>query len=512
MLQVNEMKPSQWIKKYSDSRLHKMLNTFIQEFSDDLPVSILRVPARINLKGVHIEHRGGYVNYMAINKEAWFICQKRQDDKVLLRNTNPLFESCTFTLSDELPEDQRGNWIQYIQSIELVRGHWSNYIKGGILKLQDHFAEAPLHGMNLLVDSEIPMGGGLSSSSSLVVGTVLCGLQVNGLSLDDNDLAELCGMGEWYVGTRGGAGDHAAMIFSKKDSVLHAQFFPFTYTRVPFPQGYKVVMCNSMVKAVKSKDARNTFNSKVATYQVALLLIKQKFPETARQVHHLRDLLLRDDVWLYRMLLELPHRITRQELIQILPQEKEDLESIYSSHDEPEGGYEVRKVCLFGLAECSRGEVCAEFLKSGEIDKFGRLMYLSHDGDRVTQHTPDGKILPWKYDLTDEQLVKLTSEVMRGEPDARLYLQPGGYGCSCEELDLIVDLAKTVPGVMGAGLTGAGLGGCVLVLVKEDSAENLIDVLNKNYYYKKDLPSGCEICTSVDGASFFTTNNPNQED
>jgi N-acetylgalactosamine kinase len=487
-----------------NQRYLNALDTFAKYYTTESPVALLRVPARINLKGVHIEHRGGFVNYMAIDKEALFIIQKRFDDKVVLRNTQPQYDPDEFFISEELPPSKRNNWLAYIQEVRLRPGFWTNYIKGGILRLQDSFADIQLKGMNILVDSIIPTGSGLSSSSSLVVGAVLAAMSLNQLSLSDNDLVELCGTGEWYVGTRGGAGDHSAMIFSAKDSILHTQFFPFHYERVPFPKGYSVVFCNSMVKAVKTLNAKNKFNEKVATYQIGLLLLKSLYPDKAGQFVYFRDVLKEKEGWIYSALKQLPSRISRNELLHRLPQYQKELESIFKSHEEPEGLYQVRNVCLFGWAECSRGEICVDFLKSGEINKFGELMYISHNGDRIASFNPQGHKTPWHYEVSDELLDQLIELSAQKDPNGRLYRQPGAYSCSCEELDYLVDTASQVPGVIGAGLTGAGLGGCVLVLVKKENAETLIETLKEKYYDKKGLPSGCEICQSVDGASFYT--------
>lgn len=494
-----------WRDRYRDNpRYLKAIDAFIHHYGVKAPVALLRVPARINLKGVHIEHRGGFVNYMAIDKEALFIIQKRFDDKVLMRNSEPQYEPDEFSISDELPPSKRNNWLSYIQETKLRPGYWTNYIKGGILKLQDSFPETHLKGMNILVDSVIPMGSGLSSSSSLVVGSILAAMKLNDLELTDNDLVELCGTGEWYVGTRGGAGDHSAMIFSAKDSILHTRFFPFHYERVPFPKGYRVVFCNSMVKAVKTMNAKNKFNEKVATYQIGLLLLKNLYPDKADKFPYFRDVLNEDETWIYKALKQLPARISRNELFQRLPQYQTELETIFKSHVEPQDHYQVRNVCLFGWSECSRGELCVDFLKSGEIEKFGELMFTSHDGDRVVSYNSKGKKTPWIYEVTDAMLDNLISMSVQGTPSSRLYRQPGAYACSCEELDYLVDTARRVPGVLGAGLTGAGLGGCVLVLVEENKADLLIETLKQNYYDKRGLPLGCEICHSVDGASFLT--------
>ena len=446
----NEFKMiAEWKNTVQEPRFLHLLNEFEKWYSPEHPVYLLRVPARINLKGVHIEHRGGFVNYMAVDKEAIFIVQPRTDDKVIVRNVNPHYSPVEFSISRELPLEKRGHWLNYIQSIQIQQGHWGNYIKGGVLVLQDYHKDLPLKGMNILVDSSIPMGSGLSSSSSLVVGSILSTIKINQLHLSDNALVELCGKGEWYVGTRGGAGDHAAMIFCKKDHILHARFFPFVYQRVPFPKGYSVLMCNTLVKAVKSQSARNKFNEKVATYQIALLLIRHYFPEAAAQFVHLRDVLLESDRWIYQMLKQLPVKINRAELIALIPSFESELTQIFKSHDEPPDGYQGRNVCLFGLAECRRGEVCVDFLKAGDIRAFGELMYISHNGDRIVSFDEHDRKTPWSYQLTDAVLDNLIQGAEANKASALLYRQPGGYACSCEELDYLVDTVSRIPGVVG---------------------------------------------------------------
>jgi galactokinase len=78
-----------------------------------------------------------------------------------------------------------------------------------------------------------------------------------------------------------------------------------------------------------------------------------------------------------------------------------------------------------------------------------------------------------------------------------LHLQPGGYGCSSPELDEMVDIARSVLGVLGAGLTGAGFGGCIRILVARDSVPALLDALKTRYYDPRDLPLVAEVVQSV---------------
>lgn len=55
------------------------------------------------------------------------------------------------------------------------------------------------------------------------------------------------------------------------------------------------------------------------------------------------------------------------------------------------------------------------------------------------------------------------------------------YEVSCEELDIAVELATSVPGVLGARMIGAGFGGSVLALVREEAVEALEATLATEY-------------------------------
>jgi galactokinase len=52
-------------------------------------------------------------------------------------------------------------------------------------------------------------------------------------------------------------------------------------------------------------------------------------------------------------------------------------------------------------------------------------------------------------------------------------------------------------------LSGGGLGGCVLVVVKEEAVGDLIETVKRGYYAPKGLPLGTVVCSSVEGAGAF---------
>lgn len=81
-------------------------------------------------------------------------------------------------------------------------------------------------------------------------------------------------------------------------------------------------------------------------------------------------------------------------------------------------------------------------LKAGDIESFGKLMNQSH------------------ISLRDD------------------------YDVSCEEIDILVDLAWKIPGVLGSRITGGGFGGCTVSIVKDEAIDTFIETIGKTYLEK----------------------------
>ena len=58
------------------------------------------------------------------------------------------------------------------------------------------------------------------------------------------------------------------------------------------------------------------------------------------------------------------------------------------------------------------------------------------------------------------------------------------YEVSCEEIDILVDLAWSVPGVIGSRITGGGFGGCTVSIVENDAVDTFIKVVGEAYEQK----------------------------
>lgn len=74
------------------------------------------------------------------------------------------------------------------------------------------------------------------------------------------------------------------------------------------------------------------------------------------------------------------------------------------------------------------------------------------------------------------------------------------FQASCPEVDRLVEIAHTLPGCIGARITGGGFGGCTVNVVEADQAEAFADQLRQRYLDATGIRSDVFICKAVDGA------------
>ena len=493
----------------------KLLDSAGETFAADAPVALFRSPGRLNVMGRHVDHQGGNCNLMTIGYETLLLAHPRDDGRVTIRHTDPEhFKPCDFSIAELVSDLPWDDWQSLVNSPKLagmIREYgvdWTSYIQAAILRLQKKFSNRPLRGMDLVVTGNIPMAAGLSSSSSLVVGAAEAAVAVSGLDTFPAQLVTLCGEGEWFVGTRGGSADHAAVKLGSRGSVVKVRFFDFAVEEVvPFPEEYAMVVCDSGIKARKSTNAKDQFNHRISCYRAGFELIRRCCPQYRGVLKHLRDVNVRtlqvSPAQIYRILLMLPESATRGELEKMLPDT--DLDKLFAAHRPPaDGRYPIRGVVMFGLAECERSAAYADALKRGDIAQIGELMKISHNGDRVTTYDADWRPAPYAAPVDNAAMLNLLGDLESGDPErvirAQLIRQPGGYGCSLPEIDLMVDIACRTPGVAGAQLAGAGLGGCMMVLVRKDAVGQLVENLKQRYYAPRDLADRILVCRPIAGA------------
>lgn len=449
-------------------RYLELIDHFIEKYGDR-KVILTRAPGRVNLMGRHVDHRGGGINVMAIDRDTLLAVAPREDGEIRLTNVDAGYPDRRFSVSDAEQSKKYEKWIDYLDAPETVealrncKGDWANYVKSAVFRAQfetDH----PLCGMDIAASGNIPVASGLSSSSSVVVAAMEAVAELNCLNITEKHFIDLCGEGEWFVGSRGGAGDHAAMKCCQANHIIHLNFKPFSVGEsAVLPEKYAVIVANSMLQAKKSEGSKDIYNAKVTAYELAFMILKKMYPTC--DLREFRDLAkIRPYSEIYRMLRSVPETMTRGGIKALLPEYRPEIERIFSSHADP-GVYQLRGVALFGISECVRSERFMELLNGKKYEALGELMKISHDGDRIRE-----------ISLSDDVLDRLAEE------NADIALQCGAYGCSTEQIDELCDLLNTADGVLGSELVGAGLGGCVVALAEKEKAEQIIEKLDRMYY------------------------------
>jgi len=491
-----------------------VLNKHIEKYGDN-PVVIVRAPGRINLMGRHVEHRGGNINAISIHKETIMVASLRDDDKVYISNVSDRFDDFEFSISEEKSLCYCNDWLDYIESdavkerVAQNRGHWVNYVKAAVLRFGLETGKE-IRGMNIMCLGTIPVAGGVSSSSSIVVATAELVCNVNDFDFELSKFINLCGQAEWYVGSRGGAGDHAAIKCGVLDSISPIAFEPIKFLgSIGIPEGYSIIVANSFIEAKKSEGAKDKFNQMVAAYEFGVMMIKKNYPEYAEKIKHLRDInpetLGVSEKKIYEMLLSIPLFIKPEELFNEINEEFHGkVNAILKTHKAPEC-YNLRSAVLYGIAECERSRMCSVLLKTGKIDDFAEIMNISHDGDRVSKLV-DGKIMDYDYYVTDEQLVELIKKCDKGKDYTRLYKQPGGYGCSTKEIDILIDKLLGQKGVLSAQISGAGLGGCIMIVCEKANEIEILNYLKTEYYEPNGFINGALIVRPITGSMCLKNN------
>ncbi len=485
------------------------LHAYLERHGDD-EVLVARAPGRVNVMGRHIDHQGGTCNLIAIDRDIVLVVGGRADRRVLMHNADAAqFPDADFCLNELVEPIGDMAWAEFVDT-EAARavarqwaGNWSLYVRAALARVQARFPDRHLRGMNIAAAGDIPVAAGLSSSSALVVATAEAAMALNGLTVEPAEFVEMCGEGEWYVGTRGGAADHAAMKFARTGRVVRLGFLPFKMLdTAPFPPEHLLLIANSGQKAKKTEGARDVFNQRVACYHIGREMLKRAHPDLAERCRQLRDwnaeaLGLSQD-GLYRSLLRLPERMCREQVREAIPAEVGD--RVLSTHGDGVGDYPVRGVVLFGLSECARARSCGDALHRGDAAAFGRLMSASHDGDRVARWTTDRDFEPYGADCSDAMLEWLAEQLGAGSPEADLARVPGAYACSTPFIDRLADVALSVPGVAGAQLAGAGLGGCMMVLVHRDACSEAQSALAERAYGPEGVEPETFACRAVSGS------------
>ena len=473
----------------------KLIDEFRRHFGA-APEVQAQAPGRINLMGRHVDHQGGDVNMLAVDRYVRLAVSRGPGPAFRFRNLDPVqYPDLDFEPNpDFLAQDLE--WQKFIERPEVVSYReqfplWCRYLAGVVIRLSQELGR-PLPTMDILVTGDLAPAAGLSSSAALVLSFVLAVDTLLDWHSDQEQLIKLSYESERFIGIRNGASDPAAMLASEPGRVVQIGCLPFSVKAVhPFPDRFRIILADSHDRAAKGGGVRNDYNWRVGAYRLARILLHRIRPQWAERAPLLRDLapdlLGVSGAEIYRALRELPELITREELLRSFPENRDEIEEAFIGHTMPEGGYPLREILLYGLAEMARSRRMGELLHEGDYASLGRWINVSHDGDRVSRLQGDVRC-PWRPPVvSDSALEELFRASEQSDPSADLAEQTGAYLCSTPNVDAMVDLCLGVDGCLGAQILGGGLGGCIMALVESSAEQEVIQSLESSYYAPRAL-------------------------
>lgn len=208
------------------------LETLKKEFADrySREPRIFRAPGRVNLIGEHTDYNDGFVLPAALDFATYVAASVRDDRRIRVASLN-FDRELEFDLDQPLQETET-TWAKYVQGV-------------GLILEREGFA---LQGANLLIDSDVPVGAGLSSSAALEISTAYALATLSGHKIDGMKLARIGQAVEHeFAGVRSGIMDQFVSVFGRKDHALFLDCRSMEWAAIPTSSA-QFLICNTRTK------------------------------------------------------------------------------------------------------------------------------------------------------------------------------------------------------------------------------------------------------------------------
>ena len=327
---------------------------------------------RVNLLGEHLDYNGGAVLPLQIDKcVKIYLSDNNTNEKIVIKSK------------------------QYDEKIIINHNlakqeNWSDFVVGACKIISDKFG-IKISSINFVIDSDLPIGIGLSSSAAITVATLRALITKYNIEISNEELVSLALRVESdFVNVGGGIMDQFTSIYGSTSEILYLDTATNDFELITLNENYKFLIIDSGESRIL---ANSEFNSrKILCENVANKL----------SLNYLCELSDLDE--------KLTKKLTMEEI-------------------------KIAKHVVYENIRVHKGK---KSLLSNNYDLFGKLMTESHMSLK------------------------------------------NNYEVSTAKLDTLVNLCNSF-GALGSKLTGAGFGGAIVSLIKNDLVDDLKKYIIKNY-------------------------------
>jgi len=460
----------------SAQRVDKVEAAFTAKYGS-APEFFVRAPGRANIIGEHVDYHDYGVLPFAIQNDILLAVQWVPGaTDVQASSLNDSFPDVSFPadLSAEVPAVANA-------------AAWGSYLQCGFkAAFAQKQGSKPSGGMRILVESNLPVAAGVSSSSALVVaGALAANFAFKQDAPHTLDMARAARDAEKAVGTLSGGMDQAACLLGQAGNAQFITFKPsLAGAPVPLPLDAAFVIADCGVPAPKAADGALKYNKRVVEGALGVKLVAKKEGRANwASLNTMQELAAAKG-------LGSAHPSEVEVFLNSLPEGE-----LTAAQLEGEEHFGCPLASLFEGATAS----VAAVLQADPNAKFSCKARLLH----VLQEA--GRVLDAKAALMngEEGTLQSVGELMNASHSS-LAAQ---YDCSCPELDALVEVARAA-GAKGARLVGAGWGGCIIALVQAGSVQAVVDAIKTDYYAAKGradlVESGVFVVSPSAGAAVYT--------
>ena len=444
-------------------------------FDPGAQVTIARAPGRLDVMGGIADYSGALVLQLPLAEATYAAIQLTESPEITVVTTGDLpgrSRSTTLTLENL---GLAGDPLGYSQAAKFfAKGpatHWAAYIAGAFTVLALEKGARFTQGANILIDSDVPEGKGVSSSAALEVAGMNAIAAAYKINLSARELALLCQKVEnLVVGAPCGVMDQMTSVFGEANTLMALLCQPAELQgNISIPDGLAVWGLDSGIR--HSVSGADYSSVRIGTF-MGYRILAEEVGLTARAMDN--KVTVDDPTWHGYLAIVTPS-VFESRFAQILPERitgREFLQKFHGTTDpvttvDPDTEYAVREPAAHPVNEHWRVKTFASLLQSEVSEErselLGELMYQSHTSYSSCGLGSDGT----------DRLVELVRETGPEE------------------------------GLFGAKITGGGSGGTVAVLGRAGALEAVQAVASR---YQGETGHNPHVFTgSSMGASAFGT-------